>query len=86
VNQDIVAERIRKFLVQQFPATKNVGNNESLLNNGLLDSLGILEVVAFIEKEFEITVSDEDLLPENFSSVHSLSNFIQLKTNGPGEW
>jgi acyl carrier protein len=82
VNQNIVAERIRKFLVQQFPATKNVGNNESLLNNGLLDSLGILEVVAFIEKEFEIMVSDEDLLPENFGSVHSLSNFVGQKTNG----
>ena len=80
--EDIVAERIRKFLVQQFPATKNVGNNESLLNNGLLDSLGILEVVAFIEKEFEIMVSDEDLLPENFGSVHSLSNFVGQKTNG----
>ena len=82
MNQNIVAERIRKFLVQQFPATKNVGNNESLLNNGLLDSLGILEVVAFIEKEFEIMVSDEDLLPENFGSVHSLSNFVGQKTNG----
>jgi acyl carrier protein len=82
VNQDIVAERIRKFLVQQFPATKNVGNNESLLNNGLIDSLGILEVVAYIEKEFEIMVSDEDLLPENFGSVHGLSNFVGQKTNG----
>lgn len=82
--EDIVAERIRKFLVQQFPATKNVGNNESLLNNGLIDSLGILEVVAFIEKEFEITVSDEDLLPENFGSVYSLSNFVGQKTNSAG--
>ena len=82
MNQDIVAERIRKFLVQQFPATKNVGNNESLLNNGLIDSLGILEVVAFLEKEFGFTVSDEDLLPENFGSVHSLSNFVGQKLNG----
>ena len=84
MNQDIIAERIRKFLVQQFPATKNVGNNESLVNNGLIDSLGILEVVAFIEKEFEITVSDEDLLPENFGSVRSLSNFVGQKTNSAG--
>ena len=84
MNQDIIAERIRKFLVQQFPATKNVGNNESLLNNGLIDSLGILEVVAFIEKEFGIPVSDEDLLPENFGSVRSLSNFVGQKTNGAG--
>ena len=82
MEQKIVSERIKKFLVQQFPATKNVGNNESLLNNGLIDSLGILEVVAFIEKEFGITVSDEDLLPENFGSVHSVSNFVGQKTNG----
>jgi acyl carrier protein len=82
VNQDIVAARIRKFLVKQFPATKNVGNNESLLNNGLIDSLGILDIVTFVEKEFGFTVSDEDLLPENFGSVQNLSNFVQQKTNG----
>ncbi len=82
VEQRTIENQIRKFLVQQFPATKNVGNNESLLNNGLIDSLGILEVVAFMEKEFGITVSDEDLLPENFGSVSGLLNFVQQKTNG----
>jgi acyl carrier protein len=82
VNQDIVVRQIRQFLVQQFPATKNVGNDEPLLDNGLIDSLGILEVVAFLEKEFGIAVSDNDLLPENFGSVRSLSNFVQQKTNG----
>ena len=82
MKQDIVVGQIRQFLVKQFPATKNVGNDESLLNNGLIDSLGILEVVAFIEKAFGITVSDEDLLPENFGSIGSLSNFVQQKMNG----
>ena len=81
-NENNVAERIRQFLVQHFPTTKNVGNNAALLNNGLIDSLGILEVVAFLEKEFGITISDEDLLPENFGSVGNLSNFVQQKTNG----
>ena len=78
----IIAERIKKFLVQQFPATKNVGNEEPLLKNGLIDSLGILDVVTFLEKEFGIAVTDEELLPENFESVHSLSNFVQQKNNG----
>jgi len=84
VEPQTIADKIKKFLLQQFPATKNVGNDDSLLNNGLIDSLGILEVVAFMEKEFGITVSDEDLLPENFGSVGSLINFIQQKTNGAG--
>ena len=82
LNQDIVVAQIRNFLIRQFPATKNVTNDEPLLNNGLIDSLGILEVVAFIEKKFEIAVADEDLLPENFGSVRSLSNFVGQKTNG----
>src|SRR5215831_13771818 len=65
----IVAEQIKKFLAQQFPATKNVGNEEPLLKNGLIDSLGILEVVTFLEKNFGLTITDEELLPENFASV-----------------
>ena len=79
-----IAERIRGFLVQQFPATRNVGNEEPLLKNGLIDSLGILEVVTFLEKEFGFTVTDEELLPENFESVQCLSNFVQHKMNGDG--
>ncbi len=80
----LVVERLRRFLAQQFPATKNVSNDEPLLNNGLIDSLGILDVVTFLEKEFGFAVSDEDLLPENFGSVTSLLNFVQQKTNGTG--
>jgi len=84
VEAHLVVERLRRFLAQQFPATKNVSNDEPLLNNGLIDSLGILDVVTFLEKEFGFAVSDEDLLPENFGSVTSLLNFVQQKTNGTG--
>ena len=79
---EIICKRIKKFLAQQFPATKNVGNEDPLLKNGLIDSLGILEVVTFLEKEFDIVVTDEELLPENFESIHSLSDFVRQKTNG----
>ena len=78
----IITERIKIFLVKQFPATKNVGNEDPLLKNGLIDSLGILEVVTFLEREFNIIVTDEELLPENFESVQSLSSFVHQKTNG----
>ena len=82
MEEQMISARIKKFLVQQFPATKNVGNEDPLLKNGLIDSLGILEVVTFLEKEFGIVVSDEELLPDNFESVRSLSAFVQQKTNG----
>lgn len=75
----VITERLRRFLIQQFPMTKNVGDDEPLLKNGLIDSLGILEVMTFVEKEFGIVVSDEDLLPENFGSIRSLTNFVHGK-------
>ena len=54
MNKQNTMFRIKTFLAQQFPMTKNVGNDELLLKNGLIDSLGILEVVTFMEKEFGI--------------------------------
>ena len=82
MEERLIIERIRTFLVQQFPATKNIGNEDPLLKNGLIDSLGILEVVTFIESEFGIVLSDEELLPDNFESVHSLTSFVLQKRNG----
>ena len=82
MNTNIVADRIRSFLAQQFPATKNVSDDDLLLRNSLIDSLCILEVVTFLEKEFAIIVSDEELLPENFESVSRLSHFVRQKTIG----
>jgi acyl carrier protein len=80
-NQNTMS-KIKTFLAQHFPMTKSVSNDEALLTNGLIDSLGILEVVSFVEKEFGIVVSDEDLLPENFGSISSLTNFVHKKNGG----
>ncbi len=82
MEEQTISDKIKKFLGQQFPATKNVGAEEPLLKNGLIDSLGILEVVTFLEKEFSLTITDEELLPENFESIGSLSAFVQEKRNG----
>jgi acyl carrier protein len=73
------AEEIMKFLAQQFPATKNVGDSDPLLEGGLIDSLGILDVVTFLENQFGVTIADEDLSPENFASVRSIAEFVSQK-------
>ena len=46
-----------------------------------MDSLGILDLVAFLEKEFEVQISDEDLTPENFDSVEQMVAFVANKKN-----
>jgi acyl carrier protein len=74
----VVEESIRRFILERFPIAKAraVSNQDSLLEKGIVDSLGILEVVSFIEKEFQITVSDEDLDPENFASIFSMATYV----------
>jgi acyl carrier protein len=79
-----VTERIRSFIQSQFPLARQrtFADNDSLLQAGIIDSLGILEVVTYIEKEFGVSVADEELLPENFGSVQNLTAFVYQKRNG----
>ena len=76
---NIINTQIKNFITGHFPLARNVRDDDRLLSNGILDSMGILEVVAFIEEEFHITVSDEELLPENFESLSELTTFVQSK-------
>jgi acyl carrier protein len=51
----------------------------SFLENGIVDSTSVLELVMFIEKQFDISVKDSEVIPENFDSVSSLTMFIKSK-------
>jgi acyl carrier protein len=75
-------ERIRNFIVEKFPLARKRGINfrDNLLENGILDSLGILDLVAFVEQNCGIVLTDEELVPENFQSIDRLSTFIQTKS------
>ena len=79
--------RIRGFILDRFPlARKNrVSESDSLLENGIVDSLGILELIEYIEGEFRIAVSDEELVPENFQSIQHIAAFVERKRDGRGE-
>ena len=72
---------IREFVRSRFPLARdsNVGDDESLLDRGIIDSLGILDLVGFLEQSFGIQVADEDLSPENFDSIAALVRFVKGK-------
>jgi acyl carrier protein len=76
-----IAQKIQSFLLEKFPLAKKVGleKDTALLEKGILDSLGILDVVSFLETEFSLTISDDELVPENFQSLGALSSFVQKK-------
>jgi acyl carrier protein len=70
-------------LLEKFPLARKAGidRNTALLEKGILDSLGVLDVVSFLESEFSMTICDEELVPENFQTLRTLSSFV-LKKNG----
>lgn len=81
------AERIRIFILDRFPLARRKGlkNGDPLLDSGILDSLGVLDLVGFLEKEFTVRVSDDELIPENFETIEALVTFVENKSpNVPG--
>lgn len=52
-------------------------NDASLLDRGIIDSTGVLEIVLFLEGEFAIQIKASEMLPENFDSVNNIVRFVQ---------
>jgi acyl carrier protein len=80
------AEVIRDFISKKVPAPKRkVFNDETpLLGSGIIDSLAMLDVLAFLEASFQISIADDELIPENFGTVNSLVCFVDSKRNALG--
>ncbi|MCK5618941.1 MAG: acyl carrier protein [Candidatus Krumholzibacteria bacterium] len=75
-------EKIRQFIIETFLFDADdaaLDDDESLLDLGIIDSTGVLEMVAFVEEEFGIEVKDEELVPENLDSISNLAAYIEKK-------
>lgn len=80
-----ISDRIRSHILDSFLFTSDGGrlkNDASFLEEGIVDSTGVLELVMFVEENFGITVEDEEILPDNFDSVNALVGYVQRKLNG----
>ena len=76
--------KIREFIFETFLFDADddaLQNDASFLEQGVIDSTGVLELVEWLEDEFDISVADEELIPENLDSVKLLSAYIARKTN-----
>ena len=77
-----IEEKIRTFLIENFVLSEQLvelGFDESFLENGVVDSTGILELVFFVEDQFGIQIDTSEVLPENFDSVNCLASYIRRK-------
>ena len=74
--------QIRSYILENFLYTSDVSklrNDDSFLEEGILDSTGILELLMFVEETFNVKVEDEEVLPDNFDSVDQLARYIRRK-------
>jgi acyl carrier protein len=76
-----VRETLRHFIVENFLLGQSVpfSDDDSLIERGLVDSTGVLELVAFLEERFEIGVEDEEIVPDNLDSIDNLVRFLASK-------
>jgi len=80
-------EQIRSYIVENFLLGDEgeLTASDSLLESGVLDSTGVLELVGFIEETFGVEVSNEDLVPENLDSINNVASFVEWKLKGRAE-
>ena len=73
--------KIKQFIIENFLFGNDDGLTEdaSFLEEGIIDSTGVLELITFIEEEFQIKVDDDELIPENLDSINNLSAFLKTK-------
>jgi acyl carrier protein len=74
-------EQVRAFILSNFYVTEAEGlsDTDSLLDLGIVDSTGVLEVIAFLEETFGIHVEDSELVPANLDSIERLAAFVERK-------
>ncbi len=71
-----VQDRVKQFIKDTF-LVDEVGDDDSFLANGIIDSLGVMQLVTFIESEYGVGVADTDLVPENFDSIARVAAYVE---------
>jgi len=77
-----VKDKIRSFIIKSSYLTDDVVKNETLVfMQGILDSMGFINLINFLEDSFSLKVNDNDLVETNFESVNAIADFVTRKVN-----
>jgi len=79
----IIEKQVRQYIADNFLFSDDgyqLSDDASFLEEGIVDSTGVLELVMFVEETFNVRVEDEEIVPDNFDSVSQLAAYIRRKT------
>ena len=84
MQQEHIRTELRDFIKTNFifSDTKQLNDDESLLGSGVVDSTGVLELIAFLEGKFHVKFADSELIADNFDSVNKIISFVSRKAMG----
>lgn len=80
-------DTIRSFIEAEMaaPGAKaSLSPSDSLIEKGIVDSLGVQRLIAYLEKEFEVQIADTEIVPENFETISAVAQFINSKLGAKG--
>ena len=78
-----IRQEIHDYLVRELAAERDsFAADENLLAQGIIDSMGILNLACFLETRFAIKTTEDDLIPENFETLEALRAFVERKQAG----
>ena len=81
-----VRNEIREFIIDNFLFGQGeLTDEESFLDGGIIDSTGVLQLVGFLEQQYEIAIDNAELVPDNLDSLSRVTAFVQLKLATKGE-
>jgi acyl carrier protein len=79
---DLVRDKVRDFILENYLFTTDtaaLGLDDSLLENGVVDSSGMMEIIFFIEEKLGVVMRDEEMTPDNLDSVNKIAAFVRGK-------
>ena len=79
-DQDKIRKELKDFITEGFlVGDESVSDSDSFMQAGIIDSTGVLELVSFIEQQYNITIEDDEMTPGNLDSMNNLVTFISNK-------
>ena len=77
---EVIRSAIRNFIEENFLfqiGDQNLADDQSLLEAGVVDSTGVLELVAFLEDTFHLQIADKDIIPQNLDTIDAITAFVE---------
>lgn len=84
MTREDVTTKLRKFIAENFLYMRpdfELSDDDSLLETGIVDSMGVMEVLAFLDEEFGVEVPDDDVTEENLGTVSSIVEYVARRRN-----